>query len=127
MPDCLVVDDSRVVRRLARGMLERFGFTVREAEDGAAALRACQAARPDLILLDRNMPVMDGLECLHALRRDFGEACPPVMFCTTEAALPRIMEALEAGAREYIMKPFDEAILADKLAVMGFAPSGGAA
>ena len=124
MPDCLVVDDSRVVRRVARGMLERLGFMVREAADGAEALRACRAGRPDLILLDRNMPVMDGIEFLKRLRDTYGSSEPTVVMCTTEAAQDRIMEGLEAGADEYVMKPFDEAILMDKLSMVGLAPEG---
>ncbi|WP_456316162.1 response regulator [Roseomonas elaeocarpi] len=119
MPECLVVDDSRVVRKAARRMLEAQGFAVREAEDGAEAVAACRAALPDLVLLDWNMPVMDGLSCLRALRAEWGAAEPLVMLCTTEAAMERIVVALEAGAQEYIMKPFDEAILADKLAALG--------
>ena len=119
MPDCLVVDDSRVVRRVARGMLERLGFMVREAADGAEALRACRAGRPDLILLDRNMPVMDGIGFLRALRAEYGPDEPVVVMCTTEAGTEKILEGLEAGAQEYVMKPFDEDILRDKLVQAG--------
>ena len=119
MPDCLVVDDSRVVRRVARGMLERLGFMVREAADGAEALRACRAGRPDLILLDRNMPVMDGFGFLRALRAEYGPDEPVVVMCTTEAGTEKILEGLEAGAQEYVMKPFDEDILRAKLVQAG--------
>ncbi len=122
MPTCLVVDDSRTVRKAARRMLERSGFTVEEAENGAEALVACRAGLPDLVLLDWNMPVMDGLEFLRHARREFGPADPPVMLCTTEAGFERIVEALQAGAQEYIMKPFDEAILTGKLATLGLLP-----
>ena len=116
---CLVVDDSRTVRRAARRMLEAQGFIVAEAEDGAQALEACRADLPDLVLLDWNMPVMDGPSFLRAARAEFGPDRPVVMLCTTEAALERILEALEAGAQEYVMKPFDETILRDKLAQVG--------
>ena len=119
MPECLVVDDSRVVRKAARRMLEAQGFAVREAGDGAEAVEACRAALPDLVLLDWNMPVMDGLTCLRTLRAEWGAGEPLVMLCTTEATMERILVALDAGAQEYIMKPFDEAILADKLAALG--------
>ncbi|MCB4821818.1 response regulator [Roseicella aerolata] len=119
---CLVVDDSRVVRKAARRIVERFGFTVREAEDGAQALAACREALPDAVLLDWNMPVMDGITFLRAARAEFGPDRPVVVLCTTEAALDRIIEALEAGAQEYIMKPFDEAILQDKFAQAGLLP-----
>jgi two-component system, chemotaxis family, chemotaxis protein CheY len=115
---CLVVDDSRVVRRAARRILEDAGFEVREAEDGQVAVQACRVARPDLVLLDWNMPVMNGIECLHALREEFGDALP-VVFCTTESEIERIEQALDGGAAEYIMKPFDAEILCGKLAQAG--------
>jgi len=121
--DCLVVDDSAVVRKVARRILEKHGFAVREAGDGRQALDAVEDAMPQLVLLDRNMPVMDGIEFLRALRAEYGEAGPRVVMCTTEAAAEKIMEGLEAGADEYVMKPFDEAILMDKLALVGFGPA----
>jgi len=127
MTTALVVDDSRTVRRLARRMLEAHGFEVREAEDGAQALNACRASLPDLVLLDWNMPVMNGMEFLRRARREFGPTEPSVMLCTTEAAFERIVEALGAGAQEYIMKPFDGDILAGKLATLGLLPEPGRA
>lgn len=117
--DILVVDDSLVVRKVARRILEKHGFAVREAADGAQALEACRAAMPRAVLLDRNMPVLDGLGFLRALRAENGPDDPIVVMCTTEAAAERIMEGIEAGAQEYVMKPFDEAILLDKLAQVG--------
>ncbi len=117
---CLVVDDSAVVRKVARRILEKHGFSVREAADGRQALDAVGDAMPRLVLLDRNMPVMDGIEFLKALRAEYGPSDPTVVMCTTEAASEKIMEGLEAGADEYVMKPFDEAILMDKLAMVGF-------
>lgn len=119
----LVVDDSRVVRRLARGMLEGFGFAVREAADGVEALAACRAAMPDAVLLDWNMPVLDGMGFLKRLRADHPSPLPRVILCTTETELARIVEALAAGADEYIMKPFDAGILADKLRQVGLLPT----
>ncbi|MCU0886554.1 MAG: response regulator [Rubritepida sp.] len=120
--DMLVVDDSAVVRKLARRILEKHGFAVREAEDGAKALDACRAAMPRAVLLDRNMPVLDGIGFLKALRAEFGPDDPVVLMCTTEAAMERILEGLEAGAQEYVMKPFDETILLDKLSQVGLHP-----
>ncbi len=120
---CLVVDDSAVVRKVARRILEKHGFDVREAADGRLALDAVESAMPRLVLLDRNMPVMDGIEFLRALRAEYGTGGPTVVMCTTEAAAEKIMEGLEAGADEYVMKPFDEAILMDKLALVGFGPA----
>ena len=116
---CLVVDDSRVVRKAARRILERHGFAVSEAEDGQVALNACRGALPKLVLLDWNMPVMDGLEFLKAARAEFGPDEPVIMLCTTESEFDRIVTALGAGAQEYIMKPFDDAILTGKLVQLG--------
>ena len=119
---CLVVDDSRVVRKVARRMLERHGAVVREAADGQEALFACREELPRLVLLDWNMPVMDGLEFLKAARAEFGPDEPVVVLCTTENDFERILMALGAGAQEYIMKPFDDAILAGKLVQLGLLP-----
>lgn len=115
----LVVDDSGVVRKVARRILEKHGFLVREAADGAEALLACRAELPSLILLDRNMPVLDGIGFLRELRPESGPDEPVVVMCTTEAATDRILEGLEAGAQEYVMKPFDESILVVKLTQVG--------
>ncbi|MBY0339377.1 MAG: response regulator [Acetobacteraceae bacterium] len=120
--EILVVDDSAVVRKVARRILEGLGFAVREAADGAQALEACRAALPRGVLLDRNMPVLDGIGFLHAARAEFGDR-PLVVMCTTEAASERILEGLEAGADEYVMKPFDEEILRDKLVQVGLLPA----
>lgn len=116
---CLVVDDSRTVRKIARRMLEANGFTVCEAEDGSLALTACREAMPDCVLLDWNMPVMNGLEFLKALRAEFGPDNPAVVFCTTENDMAFIEQAIECGAQEFIMKPFDEEILIGKFSQVG--------
>ncbi len=116
---CLVVDDSRVVRKVARRILEGHGYSVVEAENGIEALIACREALPRCVLLDWNMPVMNGLAFLQALRAEFGPDEPLVIFCTTENEIAQIREALAQGAQEYIMKPFDEAILIGKFAQIG--------
>lgn len=116
---CLVVDDSRVVRKVARRILEGHGFHVEEAEDGKVALESCRRHMPDSVLLDWNMPVMNGIEFLKALRHEFGPDRPPVMFCTTENDISFIEQAIEHGAQEFIMKPFDEEILLGKFAQVG--------
>ncbi len=116
---CLVVDDSRVVRKVARRILEGHGFAVQEAEDGKIALDSCRRQMPDAVLLDWNMPVMSGIEFLKELRREFGPDQPPVMFCTTENDIAFIEQAIEHGAQEFIMKPFDEEILVGKFAQVG--------
>jgi len=119
MKSCLVVDDSRVIRKVARRMLEEIGFAVDEAGDGKEALERCAAHLPDFILLDWNMPVMNGLEFLKALRASPDGGGPIVVFCTTENDIEHIQAALEAGASEYIMKPFDREILEAKLVSVG--------
>ena len=116
---CLVVEDSLVVRKAARRIIEGFGFTVTEAKDGQEALEACRTKLPDGVLLDWNMPVMDGITFLRTARADYGPDRPLVILCTTESALSRIVEALEAGAQEYVMKPFDADILHDKFVQVG--------
>ena len=119
MKSCLVVDDSKVVRSVARRILEELDFSVDEAEDGQIALDACCEAMPDAILLDWNMPVMNGLEFLKALRSRSDGGHPVVVFCTTENEMSSIQEAIAAGANEYIMKPFDRDIVESKFAQAG--------
>ena len=119
MKVCLVVDDSRVIRKVARRILEDLGFEVTEAGDGAEALATCRTTLPDAILLDWNMPGMDGLTFLRHLRLEPGGDVPRVIFCSVENDLERIREALAVGADEYIMKPFDGDIMASKLALAG--------
>ena len=116
---CLVVDDSRVVRKVARRILEGQGFRVSEAEDGKQALESVRRDMPGCVLLDWNMPVMNGLEFLQALRKEFGPENPPVVFCTTENDIKHIELAITNGAQEFIMKPFDEEILVGKFAQVG--------
>jgi len=116
---CLVVDDSRVVRKVARRILEVHGYQVEEAEDGSRALDSCREHLPDCVLLDWNMPVMNGLEFLEALRQEFGPDNPTVVFCTTENDMSFIERAIASGAQEYIMKPFDEQILVGKFEQVG--------
>src|SRR5580704_3994226 len=114
MKTCLIVDDSRVVRKLARLILEDLGVSCRDAEDGRQAFDACIKAMPDAILLDWNMPVMTGLDFVRLLRTSPGGKAPKVIFCSTYNDKARIEEALGAGADDYIMKPFDADILAAK-------------
>jgi len=119
MKACLVVDDSSVVRKIARSILESMDFHITEAEDGEQALESCRETMPDAVLLDWNMPVMDGYEFLGNLRRMPGGDAPKVVFCTTENGMDHISRALHAGANEYIMKPFDKDIVASKFQEVG--------
>jgi two-component system chemotaxis response regulator CheY len=121
MKTCLVVDDSKVIRKVARHILETIGFDVREAGDGQEALDHCRAQAPDVVLLDWNMPVMSGIEFLRALGREPLGTKPKVIFCTTENGVAHIRAAIDAGADEYVMKPFDRETLQSKFALVGVA------
>ncbi len=104
---------------VARKILEELDFKVIEAVDGAEALEACKKELPEGVLLDWNMPVMDGIEFLRELRILPGGNSPIVVFCTTENDMDHIQQAIEAGANEYIMKPFDSEIIQAKFAQVG--------
>jgi two-component system chemotaxis response regulator CheY len=119
MKSCLIVDDSRVVRKVARRILEELEFSIEEAADGQLAMEACLRKMPDAILLDWNMPVMSGIEFLRQLRAMQGGDAPIVVFCTTENDIKHIQEAVESGANEYIMKPFDTDIIQAKFQQVG--------
>ena len=121
MKTCLIVDDSKVIRKVARHILEALDFSVSEAGDGREALTHCRQTCPDVILLDWNMPVMSGIEFLRLLRQRGHSDQPKVVFCTTENDMAHIRAALEAGADEYVMKPFDRETLASKLRIVGMA------
>ncbi len=115
----LIVDDSRFVRSFLRGMLEDRGIECAEAGDGQMGLDRLHAGVPfDVALVDWNMPVMDGLEMLKRLRAE-GFAEMKVLMVTTEAENDFILQALDAGADEYLMKPFDDEALCEKLAMLG--------
>ena len=116
---CLIVDDSRIIRKVARRIVEGLGFEVDEAADGAEALAFCGGLMPEVILLDWSMPVMDGMTFLRRLRALPGGMAPKVLFCTIETRAERIAEALSAGADDYVMKPFDGEILTSKFAEVG--------
>jgi two-component system chemotaxis response regulator CheY len=119
MKRCLIVDDSKVVRMVARKILESLNFQIQEAENGQAAMDCCKQSMPDAILLDWNMPVMNGLDFLKGLRSMQGGQQPVVVFCTTENDMKHIQEAINAGANEYIMKPFDSEIIESKFNQVG--------
>jgi two-component system, chemotaxis family, chemotaxis protein CheY len=119
MKKCLIVDDSSIIRKVARRILEDLAFQILEAENGEQAAEACRRELPDAILLDWNMPKMDGYDFLRLLRQLPGGDRPKVVFCTTENDVTHIARALQAGANEYIMKPFDKDIVEAKLQEIG--------
>ncbi len=119
MKKCLIVDDSKVIRKVARHILETLDYAIDEAADGSEALDQVRANSPDVVLLDWNMPVMSGMEFLHSLVDLDLPTRPKVIFCTTENGAEHIRDAIAAGADEYIMKPFDRDTLQSKLQIVG--------
>jgi two-component system chemotaxis response regulator CheY len=114
VPTCLIIDDSSVVRKVARRILEDLDYTVEEAEDGQEAFEKCRVDMPDTILLDWHMPIMSGLEFLKHLRAFVGGEKPYIVYCTVENDIGAIAMARKAGANDYMMKPFDRDILEAK-------------
>jgi len=119
MKSCLIVDDSTVVRMVSKKILEDLGFETSEAANGLEAIELCNQSMPDGVLLDWNMPVKSGIEFLRELRAMPGGDVPKVVFCTTENDIDHITEALETGANEYVMKPFDREIIHSKFLQIG--------
>lgn len=111
MKSCLIVDDSSVVRKVARRILEDLDYIVEEAEDGQEAFDKCRQEMPDVILLDWQMPIMSGLEFLKLLRAYVGGQSTYVIYCVTEYDVGQIALAKKAGANDYVMKPFDRDML----------------
>jgi len=116
---CLLVDDSRMIRKVARRIVEGAGYAVTEAENGEEGLARCRAAMPDLVITDWNMPIMTGIEFVTALRAIPSARQPRVVFCTTNSGARDIHKGIEAGADEYVIKPFDEAALLSRLQSAG--------
>ncbi|MES2907347.1 MAG: response regulator [Pseudomonadota bacterium] len=119
MKTCLIVDDSSVIRKVARRILEDLSFQISEASDGEEAMKACDKQMPDAILLDANMPVMDGYDFLIKLRKQPDGEKPIVVFCATENDLTNITKAMRAGANEYLLKPFDKELMEAKFVEAG--------
>ncbi len=119
MKHCLVVDDSRLTRKVACRILEQLHFEAEEAGDVASALDACRTRMPDAVLLDGQLQPPGVIEFLRSLRRERGGDRPVVLICMIENDVLRIAEAMGAGANDYLMKPFDRDSLRDKFARMG--------
>lgn len=118
MKFCLVVDDSRVIRRVAAKIVQDLGFDVEEAENGRKALNACAIRMPDVLMIDSEMPDMNGLATVQALRKMPGGGKVVVVFCATENDPVFIRQAMDAGGNEYIMKPFDSEIVRSKFLLL---------
>ena len=113
MKTCLIVDDSSVIRKVARRILEGLDFQIVEAEDGEKAMEVCKRGMPDAILLDWNMPVMDGLTFVKEVRTTNKDI--PIVMITTESERSRVIVAIEAGVSDYLVKPFTADDLSAKL------------
>jgi len=116
----LIIDDSRAVRRVIAGMMKQLGFETFEAANGVEAMqRLEEMPRPDIVLVDWNMPEMNGLQFIRAVRAIPQYFDLPLMMITTETEMERMSQAFMAGVNEYVMKPFDQATLHDKLQLLG--------
>jgi len=117
----IVIDDSRAMRGIIKRILKGMDFEISEACDGQEALtRLAQAGAPDVAMVDWNMPVMNGLEFIRAIRKDPAFNAMRIVMVTTEVEMTQVESALTAGANEYVMKPFTEEILREKLEMLGF-------
>ena len=121
MSKALVVDDSRAVRMILARSLRELGYEIGEAGDGKEALAALEKepGRYTLVLVDWNMPEMNGLDFVKNFRAIPRFRAVPLMMVTTETEVDQMIKALEAGANEYVMKPFTDEILSDKLRMIG--------
>ncbi|MEM7729547.1 MAG: response regulator [Pseudomonadota bacterium] len=120
---CLIIDQSAMVRRVAARIVRDLGFEVTEAKTGQEAIDACAARTPDVVLLDWKMPDMDAMRVIEAFKTDAGKG-PTLIFCTAERSVDRIVAALQAGADEYIMKPFDSDVIRSKFVLAGLLSQG---
>ena len=116
---CLIVDDSRVIRKVSSKIAASLGYIVIEAENGEEALARCRKQMPNLVLTDWQMPVMSGPEFVAALRTIPTPYPPKVVFCTSKSTAKDVHEGIRAGADDYVVKPFDEATLKAKLEKLG--------
>jgi two-component system chemotaxis response regulator CheY len=119
MKQVLVVDDSPVIRKIARRILEGMQLSTSEASDGREALAACSFQMPDALFVDGSMPGLDGYEFLRRLRKMPGGDRPKVVFCSTEQDVAMIARAMHAGADEFLIKPFDRAAVETKFGNLG--------
>ena len=120
----MVIDDSRAIRFMLSNMLKEFGFETLEAAHGREALdKLRNLGKLDLALVDWNMPEMNGLEFIKAVRAEPGFRDTWLMMVTTETEMSQMVRALAAGANEYVMKPFTKDVIQDKLRIMGFIKS----
>ena len=119
MKQCLIVDDSDVIRKVVRRLMDRMHFEISEADSGQAALAQCSKHMPDVIILDWLMPAMTGIELMDALKDSKHDRLPYVLYCTTENDPADLSRAFAAGADDYLLKPYTREDLSAKLVGAG--------
>lgn len=119
MATCLIADDSKIIRMVLAKIMTNMGFDVLEAEDGEEVVRQWRQTPIDLIIMDWRLPVMEGIDVLYMIRSDVKMPQPKVIFCSSLNDEAKIREALQGGADDYIMKPFDEEIIESKITMLG--------
>lgn len=119
MPKCLIADDSKIIRMLLAKIMNNLNFETFEAEDGEEVVELCQIRETELIIMDWRLPVLEGIDALYKIRNIKKIKQPKVIFCSSLTEVEKIKEALDGGADDYIMKPFDEEIIYSKLAILG--------
>ena len=118
MANCIIADDSKIMRMLLSKIMSNFGYTVFEAEDGEDLLQSCGKITPDLIICDWQLPLIDGIDVLLKIRSDKKVKQPVFIFCSYINDVEIISQALKAGADDFIIRPFDEDIIASKLKIL---------
>jgi two-component system chemotaxis response regulator CheY len=119
MATCLIADDSKVIRLLMSKIMNNLGFSVIEAEDGEDVVELAQTQTPDLIIMDWNLPVLDGIDALYKIKQLNITQNIKVIFCSSSSDETKIHQAINGGADDYIIKPFDGDIIASKLTILG--------
>ncbi len=118
MPRCLIADDSKVIRMLLIKIMENYGFDVIEAEDGEEVVNLVKDNAPKLVIMDWRLPIMEGIDVLYKIRNNKKIKQPKIVFCSSVIDVDKIKEALDGGADDYILKPFDEEIIGTKLIIL---------
>jgi two-component system chemotaxis response regulator CheY len=119
MKTCLIVEDSEVIRKVARRIMNNLNFDAIEVTNGQEALDTCELGLPELILLDWHMPVMGGMEFLQSFRPVFKKKRPYIIFCATDNDKMELARAITLGANDYVLKPYDRESLKAKIREAG--------
>ena len=118
MAKCLIADDSKVIRMILSKIMRNLKYDIIEAEDGEEVVELCETEEPDLIIMDTKLPILEGLDAMYKIREMQRIKQPKIIFCSSVTDPMRIREALDGGADDYIMKPFDEEIILSKLEIL---------